>query len=118
MSGNDDNDDYKEPIFPIAKEDIPVLVGAGLMFVLTVLVVYFIFIRPSPFDAWFAMLHSKDAAQTQVHKPANAMMPAEAVPAAKGAAAPAAAPASAAPEEPEAPAGSEAPEKPESPAAK
>ena len=73
----DDNDDYKEPRFPIAKEDIGPLIGGALMSIMTVAIMYYVYIGPSPFEAWFSKFKEPVAASQP--KPAASMMPAEAV---------------------------------------
>lgn len=80
MSADNKDGDYKEPRFPIAKEDIGPLIGGVMMVFITLAVIYYVYIGPSPFEQWFALVRASQQTQTQTQpKPARSMMPAEAV---------------------------------------
>lgn len=108
--------------FPIEPQDIGPILGGLIMFAMTIGLIYFFFLRPSPFDTWFAMLRAQDEKQAHAQiKPGHGMMPAESVSAtpAQGGQSVSGAQAAAGVDAdvPAVPQGTESPETPESPAA-
>jgi hypothetical protein len=73
--------DDSEHRFSIAKEDVGFFIAAGSCLMMMLGLVYFVFLMPSPFEKWFAMMNDKPAAaKVQAPPKKDVMMPSYSVP--------------------------------------